>query len=67
MRLGQHNRYHLAQADVLKVLAEKVNLDRLFVLQKKCNELRKLALHPLNHELQMESLLLEYTRAFSAK
>ena len=67
MRLGQDNRYHLAHADVLKVLAEKVNLDRLFVLQKKCNELRKLALHPLNHELQMESLLLEYTRAFSAK
>jgi DNA polymerase III subunit delta' len=67
MRLGQHNRYHLAHADVLKVLAEKVNLDRLFVLQKKCNELRKLALHPLNHELQMESLLLEYTRAFGAK
>ena len=67
MRLGQDNRYHLAHADVLKVLAEKVNLDRLFVLQKKCNELRKLALHPLNHELQMESLLLEYTRAFGAK
>jgi DNA polymerase-3 subunit delta' len=67
MRLGKHNRYHLAHADVLKVLAEKVNLDRLFVLQKKCNELRKLALHPLNHELQMESLLLEYTRAFGAK
>ena len=67
MRLGKHNRYHLAQVDVMKVLAEKINLDRLLVLQKKCNELRRLATHPLNHELQMESLLLDYTRAFSAK
>jgi DNA polymerase-3 subunit delta' len=41
-------------------------LSRLFDLQKKTNELRKLASHPLNHELQMENLLLEYTRIFRA-
>lgn len=66
-RLGGPIRYHLQQAASLQLLAEKVSLSRLFDLQKKSNELRKLALHPLNHELQMESLLLEYTRIFSHK
>jgi DNA polymerase-3 subunit delta' len=67
MRLGRQTRYHVQHTSALQSLAEKVNLSRLFDLQKKTDELRKLALHPLNHELQMESLLLEYTRAFQAK
>jgi DNA polymerase-3 subunit delta' len=65
--LGAPVRYHLQQASSLQLLATKVNLSRLFDLQKKSNELRKLALHPLNHELQMESLLLEYTRIFASR
>jgi DNA polymerase-3 subunit delta' len=67
MRLGQQIRYHLLHTKALQELAEKVNLSRIFELQKKTDELRKLALHPLNHELQMESLLLEYTRIFQSK
>lgn len=67
MRLGNQIRYHIQHTSALQVLAEKVNLSRLFDLQKKTDELRKLALHPLNHELQMESLLLEYTRIFTSK
>lgn len=67
IRLGQQLRYHLLHTNALQALAEKVNLSRLFELQKKTDELRKLALHPLNHELQMECLLLEYTRVFQAK
>jgi DNA polymerase-3 subunit delta' len=67
LRMGGPLRYHLQQAASLQRLAEKVNLSRLFELQKKTNELRKLALHPLNHELQMENLLLEYTRIFARK
>lgn len=67
LRMGGPLRYHLEQAASLQRLAEKVNISRLFELQKKTNELRKLALHPLNHELQMESLLLEYTRIFASK
>ena len=65
--MGGPLRYHLEQAASLQRLAEKVIISRLFELQKKTNELRKLALHPLNHELQMESLLLEYTRIFASK
>jgi DNA polymerase-3 subunit delta' len=64
MKLGRQIHYHALHSIALQVLAEKVNLNRLFDLQKKTNELRKLASHPLNHELQMESLLLEYTRIF---
>lgn len=67
MRLGQQVRYHILHTKALQALAEKVNLSRLFELQKKTDELRKLALHPLNHELQIECLLLEYTRIFQAK
>lgn len=64
IKLSHHVRYHLQHLSVLQALAEKVNLIKLFDFQKKTNELRKLAAHPLNHELQMESLLLEYTKLF---
>lgn len=66
VRLGQQARYHLQHANALQALADKVNLGRLFDLQKKTEELRKLATHPLNHELQMESLLVEYIKVFQA-
>ncbi|OZA53350.1 MAG: DNA polymerase III subunit delta', partial [Methylophilales bacterium 39-45-7] len=56
VKLSQQVRYHLQHANALQALAEKVNLGKLFDFQKKTNELRKLATHPLNHELQMESL-----------
>jgi DNA polymerase-3 subunit delta' len=64
IKLSRQIRYHAAHATALQALADKVNLASLFQLQKKVDSLRKLALHPLNHELQMESLLLEYTRIF---
>lgn len=64
IKLGQQLRYHVQHGRALQVLADRVNLGRLFELQKKTNELRKLASHPLNHELQMENLLVEYTKVF---
>lgn len=64
VKLSQQVRYHLQHANALQALAEKVNLGKLFDFQKKTNELRKLATHPLNHELQMESLLVDYTKLF---
>ena len=67
MKLTCQIRYHAAQASALQALAEKVNLSKLFDLQKKVEAIRKLASHPLNHELQMESLLLEYTKIFTTK
>jgi DNA polymerase-3 subunit delta' len=64
VKLGQQARYHLQHIGALQALADRVNLSRLFDMHKKMNELRKLASHPLNHELQMESLLLDYTKIF---
>ena len=64
MCLSQQIRYHTALSKTFQGLADKVHLNRLFDLQKKADELRKLANHPLNHDLQMESLLLEYTKIF---
>lgn len=66
IKLGQQIRYHVQQANALQALADKVNLSRVFDLQKKLNEHRKLATHPLNQELQMESLLLEYIKIFQS-
>lgn len=64
VKLGQQARYHLQHIGALQALADKVNLSRLFDMHKKLSELRKLASHPLNHELQMEGLLLDYTKIF---
>lgn len=66
MHLSQQIRYHTTLGKTFQGLADKVHLNRLFDLQKKAEELRKLANHPLNHDLQMESLLLEYTKIFKA-
>lgn len=65
VKLGQQARYHLQHIDALQALADRVNLSRLLDMHKKLNELRKLASHPLNHDLQMEGLLLDYTKLFS--
>jgi DNA polymerase-3 subunit delta' len=64
IKLTGQIRYHLPYIKALQALAEKVNLRGLFDLQRKMLEMRKLANHPLNHELQMENLLVEYTKLF---
>ncbi len=67
MRFTQQIHYHLAHIESLRALAEKANLQGLLQIQKKINEWRKTALHPLNHDLQMESLLIEYAKIFTGK
>jgi DNA polymerase-3 subunit delta' len=67
IKSGCELRYHLAYAQALQALAGKVNLNGVFELQKKVSALKNLALHPLNHALQVECLLLEYTKLFSTK
>lgn len=67
MRMAQQVRYHLAHVSTLQQLAERVNLSALFQLQKKVDENRQLATHPLNQELQIESLLIEYRKLFVTK
>jgi DNA polymerase III subunit delta' len=60
-------RYHSRYAGALQGLAEKVDLSALLDFQRKLDQARKTALHPLNQELQLEAILLDYTRLFSSK
>ncbi len=64
---GSQIRYHLAHTKALQQLASRVNLNALLDLIKKTQALKSLALHPLNHALQLECLLLDYTKIFSSK
>lgn len=60
-------RYHPALKNTFVRLAEMLDLSALNQLQKNVESLRKQASHPLNHELQLEALLVEYIRIFNAK
>ena len=64
-RLTGAVRYHERQASALQALSKSVDLGVVLDFQRKLDEARKSAAHPLNHELQLESLLLQYTQIFS--
>lgn len=57
-------RYHLPYSSALQALGKSVDLSLLFELQRKLDEARKTSTHPLNSELQLENLLLQYTQIF---
>lgn len=57
-------RYHTEHAGALQALSERVDLGLLMELQRKLNQARKTASHPLNNELQLENILLSYARLF---
>lgn len=66
-RMTGHARYHSAHANALQALSERVDLGLLLDFQRKLNQARKTATHPLNNELQLENILLNYTQLFSMK
>jgi DNA polymerase-3 subunit delta' len=66
LRLTGELRYHASQQASLQALAETVDLPKLLEYQRLLNEARRTALHPLNAELQIESLLIQYTQLFVA-
>lgn len=63
-RLAGQIRYHASQQGALQALAKGVDLGLLLDYQRKLDEARKSATHPLNNELQLESLLIQYTQLF---
>ncbi|HEU4708600.1 MAG TPA: DNA polymerase III subunit delta' [Methylophilaceae bacterium] len=63
-RLTGEVRYHTQQGNALQALANSVDLGLLFELQRKLDEARRASTHPLNSELQLENLLLQYTQIF---
>jgi DNA polymerase-3 subunit delta' len=64
MRLTGEVRYHAAYRSALQTLAKRADLSMLFELHRKLDQARKSASHPLNSELQLENLLLQYTQIF---
>ena len=57
--------YHKLNLSALQALSKSVDLALLLDFQRKLDEARKTATHPLNQELQLEGLLLQYTQVFS--
>lgn len=63
-RLTGEIRYHEQSRNALQGLAKSVDLSLLLELQRKLDQARKSATHPLNTELQLENLLLQYVQIF---
>jgi DNA polymerase-3 subunit delta' len=59
-------RYHPQHLIDLRGLAERVDLAMLLGFQRSLVDEQKSAAHPLNHELQIEHLLMNYVRMFGA-
>lgn len=57
-------RYHEQSRNALQALAKSVDLSLLLELQRKLDQVKKSATHPLNTELQLENLLLQYVQIF---
>ena len=64
LKLTGDVRYHDSYRSALQALAKSVDLSLLFDLQRKLDQAKKSATHPLNSELQLENLLLQYTQIF---
>ncbi|MGQ0442420.1 MAG: DNA polymerase III subunit delta' [Methylophilaceae bacterium] len=58
-------RFHTQQASTLQALSKSVNLSALLHFQQSLVDAKKTANHPLNNEMQLENVLLQYTRIFS--
>ncbi len=57
-------RYHIQHTSALQALTKGVDLGLLLEFQRRLNEAKKSASHPLNNELQLETIFLSYTRLF---
>jgi DNA polymerase III subunit delta' len=64
-RLVQELRYHGQYVNTLQVLCKSVNLSGLLRFQRSLDDAKRTANHPLNNEMQLENILLQYTRVFN--
>lgn len=59
-------RYHPQYLSEIKRLSTNVIVPQCHAFQEKLNDAKKNSAHPLNQELQIESILLHYTQMFKA-
>lgn len=63
-KLAQHWHYHASHSNALQALCKGVNLAALLSFLHQLIDAKKTASHPLNNELQLENILLQYTQLF---
>ena len=66
-KLGGKVRYHAQLAASMQEMAKSVSLGTLLGFQHALDDARRLAQHPLNAELQLENLLIQYTHMFQSQ
>ncbi|MBX9675265.1 MAG: DNA polymerase III subunit delta' [Methylotenera sp.] len=64
-KLSQKSQYHAQHINALQALCKSVNLSLLLNFQQKLVEAKKMANHPLSNEMQLENMLLNYTKIFN--
>lgn len=63
-KLTQKSRYHAQHIKTLQALCKGVNLNLLMSFQQRLSDAKKMANHPLSNEMQLENMLLHYTKIF---
>jgi len=64
-KLTQKSRYHAQHLKALQALCKGVNLNLLMSFQQRLSDAKKMANHPLSNEMQLENMLLHYTKIFN--
>lgn len=64
-KLSQKSQYHAQHINALQALCKSVNLNLLLNFQQKLVDAKKMANHPLSNEMQLENMLLNYTKIFN--
>jgi DNA polymerase-3 subunit delta' len=64
-KLSQKSQYHAQHINALQALSKSVNLNLLLNFQQKLINAKKMANHPLSNEMQLENILLNYTKIFN--
>lgn len=64
-KLSRKLQYHTQHIIALQALCKSVNLNLLLIFQQKLLDAKKMANHPLSNEMQLENILLSYTKIFN--
>ena len=61
---AQQNYYFKNEEKRIHSLAKQINLDALLLYTNELNELKKIASHPVNQELQLQNIFIKYKQIF---
>ena len=61
---AQQNYYFKKEEKRIQSQAKQINLDNLLLFTNELNELKKIASHPINQELQLQNIFIKYKQIF---